>query len=140
MQVKFDYLQNKILLPNCPLLEGAQIYNVTPVAKPRMTQRDKWKKRAVVQRYWGFKDAVRASGLKIPRGGSHVIFLIPLPKSVAASKRIEFYGHPHLKRPDVDNLLKGLLDALFEEDREIWDIRSSKIWWPSAGIALRNQI
>ena len=35
--------------------EAEQRYNITPVAKPRMTKRDKWLKRSVVEKYWEFK-------------------------------------------------------------------------------------
>ena len=33
--------------------------NIVPVAKPRMTQSDKWKKRPVVQKYWKYKDDLK---------------------------------------------------------------------------------
>ena len=35
-------------------------FNVNPVAKPRMTQRDKWKKRPVVDKYYAYKDEMNA--------------------------------------------------------------------------------
>ena len=33
--------------------------NIQPVAKPRMTRSDRWKKRPVVLKYWQFKDALK---------------------------------------------------------------------------------
>ena len=38
-------VDGKKLLPHITL-------NITPVAKPRMTQSDKWKKRPIVEKYW----------------------------------------------------------------------------------------
>ncbi|MDR9934857.1 RusA family crossover junction endodeoxyribonuclease, partial [Enterobacter cloacae] len=37
-------------------------------------------------------------------------------------------GQPQQQKPDLDNLPKALLDALFEDDAPIWDARASKIW------------
>ena len=31
--------------------------NIIPVAKPRMTQSDKWKKRPATEKYWKYKDS-----------------------------------------------------------------------------------
>ena len=33
--------------------------NIVPVAKPRMTQSDKWKKRPATDKYWKFKDDLK---------------------------------------------------------------------------------
>ncbi|WP_336242107.1 RusA family crossover junction endodeoxyribonuclease [Enterobacter cloacae] len=68
-------------------------YIITPVGKPRMTRRDKWKQRPPVMRY-----------------------------------RMAMDGQPHQQKPDLDNLKKSLLDALFEDDSHIWDARTSKVW------------
>jgi Holliday junction resolvase RusA-like endonuclease len=37
-------------------------------------------------------------------------------------------GRPHQSKPDIDNLLKGFMDALLDEDARIWKVRVSKIW------------
>ena len=42
-----------------------QIYYINPVSKPRMTQRDVWKKRPVVVKYHAFCDEMRASRLSL---------------------------------------------------------------------------
>ena len=34
----------------------------------------------------------------------------------------------HQQRPDIDNLLKGLMDALLEEDSHIHTVYARKIW------------
>lgn len=35
-------------------------------------------------------------------------------------------SQPHQKRPDLDNYIKGLLDALCKEDNYIWNITAEK--------------
>ncbi len=103
---------------------------VTPVPKPRMTQRDKWAKRKCVAEYYTYKDEIKKH-LKpedFPVSGAHVTFFLPMPKSWSKKKKDRHYLKPHQKRPDVDNLAKGLLDALYSEDAHIYDIRVSKYW------------
>lgn len=99
------------------------IYGITPIPKPRMTRADKWKKRPCVQKYWDFKDEVRRLNIDLPESGAHVIFYLPIPKN--GIKRL---GKPHQQKPDCDNLLKALMDAIYDDDAHIYDIRVSKFW------------
>ena len=103
-------------------------YPITPVPKPRMTQRDKWSKRKSVLKYWAFKDEVRLHKVNLPGRGAHVTFILPMPKSWPRKKKSELNRKPHQQKPDIDNLGKALLDAIFDEDCQIWDIRLTKIW------------
>jgi len=57
------------------------VFDITPMGKPRMTRRDKWSKRPVVQAYWAFKDECKYHGLYIPESGSEITFVLPMPKS-----------------------------------------------------------
>lgn len=107
---------------------GVQTYNITPVPKPRMTQRDKWKKRKSVENYWAFKDAVRQVGVFLPTHGAQVIFVIPMPGSWSKKKQEIHHSQPHQQQPDTSNLLKSLEDAVYDEDSHIWDIQATKIW------------
>lgn len=98
-----------------------------------MTQRDKWKKRPVVVKYRAFKDTIRyklkAMGLEtmdLNNGG--VRFVVPMPKSWSLKKRGEMNGQPHTQKPDIDNFLKALLDALYTEDSHIHTITVQKVW------------
>ena len=70
------------------------IYNITPVAKPRMTRSDKWKKRPCVMRYWEFCDKVQGNNIRI-KSGDRIIFHVPMPKSWSKRKRDEMNGSPH---------------------------------------------
>ena len=103
-------------------------YDITPVPKPRMTRRDMWQKRPAVQRYWAFKDQVKALGLTVPVSGADVVFVMPMPRSWSKKKRAKMDGQPHQQTPDIDNLLKALLDAIFECDATVYDIGIHKRW------------
>lgn len=103
-------------------------YKINPVAKPRMTRRDKWKERPSVVRYRAYKDELRARRISLPYAGWHVTFILPMPRSWPEKKKSEMDGQPHRQKPDVDNLMKGLMDAVFHEDCAVWDARVSKYW------------
>lgn len=110
------------------------LLNITPVPKPRMTQRDKWAKRPAVVRYYAFCDGLRElwGDEKV---GEHVTitFALPMPKSWPKTRRASMTGHGHKQRPDIDNLLKAFLDALCEDDSHVWDVHATKIWADSEG-------
>lgn len=114
------------------------IYNITPVPKPRMTQGDRWSKRKPVLNYFAFKSECKLKGVTIPECNYHVIFVIPMPKSWSNKKRAEMKGKPHQQRPDKDNLEKGLLDAIFDEDCRVWDGRATKIWGETGQIIIND--
>lgn len=114
------------------------IYPVTPCPKPRMTQRDKWQKRPPVIRYRAFCDEVRAHRVSLPESGAHITFHMPMPSSWSQRKRKEMVGQPHKQRPDLDNLIKALGDAVHEEDSFLWDYRATKVWAEAGGIEIRG--
>lgn len=111
---------------------------IDPVPKPRMTQRDKWKKRPPVLRYREFCDQVREAGLMVPDDGAHITFYLPMPKSWSGKRRAEMNGAPHQQKPDVDNLVKALMDACLAEDQGVWDLRISKRWAESGAIEIHE--
>ena len=103
-------------------------YDITPVPKPRMTQRDKWKGRECVKRYHAFKDECKAKNVTLPESGATVVFVIPFPKSYSNKKRFELDGQPHKQKPDIDNLLKALMDAVYDDDSCVYNITLFKYW------------
>lgn len=103
-------------------------YNITPVAKPRQTRSDKWKQRPAVMRYRAFADECRLFDVAIPTEGGHITFVLPMPKSWSQKKRMLMNGEPHQQKPDVDNLCKSLMDAVFPDDSHVWDVRVTKVW------------
>lgn len=113
-------------------------YKITPVGKPRMTRADKWKKRPEVLRYRAFCDEVRLQGVELPESGSHVTFILPMPASWSKKKRAEFNGKPHQAKPDFDNMMKALMDAIYENDAHIWDARVSKLWGETGRIIIEE--
>jgi Holliday junction resolvase RusA-like endonuclease len=37
-------------------------------------------------------------------------------------------GQAHQQKPDADNMIKALMDALFSDDAHIWDFRVTNLW------------
>ncbi len=114
-------------------------YNIPPVAKPRMTQRDKWAKRPAVIKYRQFCDRVRFARMQLYPCGLHITFVVPMPGSWSERKKAAFDGQPHQQRPDLDNYLKAVLDAVYSEDSHIWDMRITKIWGREGKIIVEKQ-
>lgn len=102
--------------------------DITPVAKPRMTQRDKWAKRPSVMKYWAFSEELNLKIKEIDLNGYKLTFGMPMPKSWSKKKKREMDGTAHKNRPDIDNLCKSVLDALFLEDSHIHEIALKKVW------------
>lgn len=105
-----------------------QYHRITPIGKPRMSQRDKWKKRAVVLRYRAFCDECRLKGVVVSEAGARITFVLPMPKSWSKKKRGQMDGQPHRQKPDADNLIKSLLDALYGDDACVWNFEVTKLW------------
>jgi len=115
-------------------------YPIKPVPKPRMTQRDKWAKRPVVVRYFAFKDQVRALKVELPKRKSHVVFIIEMPRTWTKRKKLKMVGSPHEQKPDLDNMIKALGDAVYDDDSAISDIRASKFWGIKGEIIIYSEI
>ena len=108
-------------------------YQITPVPKPRQTRADRWKKRPAVVRYRNFADDCKVSGVHVPLSGSVITFAMPMPKSWSKSKRQRMAGEPHQQKPDLDNLVKALFDAVYQDDCQIWQFSAKKIWTDGPG-------
>ena len=126
------------------------ILNVAPFAKPRMTQRDRWAKRQIVIDYFAFRDTEKQEIERLLALQNNndknksweeldISFFIPMPKSWSKKKRSEMAGTPHKQRPDLDNYIKGLLDALLEEDCKVWRVSARKIWVDTKGCITINR-
>ena len=104
----------------------------TPVAKPRMTQRDRWKKRLCVVRYRTWCDHAREVAGELPPANqidslSWVAYFSP-PKSWTKKKREAAIGELHRQTPDRDNIDKAVLDCFFKEDSGIAAGSIEKRW------------
>ncbi len=125
----------KVVLPYITL-------NIVPVAKPRMTQSDKWKKRPATDKYWKFKDDLKMLCFLCrwkPKDDLDVKFVIPMPISWSKKKRLKMDGQPHKQRPDLDNLIKAFKDALLIEDSHVHTYHNmKKVWGRSGAIILKR--
>lgn len=67
-------------------------------------------------------------------GPLHVttVFTFKIPKSYSKKKQAELIGKPKTTKPDLDNLVKAVLDALngvaFEDDSRICSISAVKLY------------
>lgn len=67
-----------------------------------------------------------------------LFFCMPIPKSVSQKKRYEMYSKYMAKKPDIDNLIKAVLDAinytnLWEDDSHIAHIEAKKVYVTEPG-------
>ena len=51
-----------------------------------------------------------------------------MPASWSKRKRAEMDGRWCVTKPDVDNIVAGVLDALFEEDSAVVSVSGMKVW------------
>ena len=111
--------------------DGVLTIHITPMGKPRMTQRDKWDKRACVTRYWELADRLRAvcevAGVELTTF-LYCEFYLPMAKSWSKKKKAEKLGTPHDQKPDIDNMCKAVMDALCKEDKAIHTCYARKYW------------
>ncbi|MCP6014317.1 RusA family crossover junction endodeoxyribonuclease [Klebsiella pneumoniae] len=61
-----------------------------------------------------------------------------MPQSWSQKKRAQYAGRPHQSKPDCDNMLKALMDALYEDDSHVWDCRITQIWARKGRSSLGN--
>lgn len=115
------------------------IIGVTPVPAPRMTKRDRWARRPAVVRYFQYRDDIRAAwGEREVPARLRLVFIMPMPKSWSNKKRQLMNGKPHQQRPDIDNNVKAVLDALCEEDRFVYDVHATKLWGVSGSLSIET--
>lgn len=70
-----------------------------------------------------------------------VLFLFSPPKSLSMKAQSERIGNPHIQKPDLDNLVKSIKDAmngiLVNDDGQIYSEKSRKAWGPKDQIFIR---
>lgn len=123
------------------MMDGSKIYAIKPVTAPRQVESDKWKPRPIVQRYRAFKDEVKAAGMVLPTIPCKITFYIEMPKSWSKKEKARMNGQPHEQEPDVDNLLKAAMDAIYQtregkNDAHVWSIWAEKRWSETAHILI----
>lgn len=78
---------------------------------------------------------IASNALASPFNGAVEIFIVfgmPIPKSTSKKRSEGLKSSPHLKRPDVDNLVKLVLDALngvaWDDDSQVFSIVARKVY------------
>ena len=101
-----------------------------PKGAPRQCRSDSWRPRECVIRYRRLRDRIRAAaGLIAPFPDSITCaFLIAMPPSWSQRKQDVMAGRPHRAKPDIDNLVKGVLDALLQQDGCVHGCIAHKHW------------
>jgi len=101
------------------------VISIRAQAKPRMTQRDKWAPREVVERYWTYCDQLRLGFNRTAKFQRATGLTLTARLAVKDAK---LCGKQHTKYPDLDNIIKGVLDALLIEDQAVSKIIAYKFW------------
>ena len=101
------------------------VYQLDPVAKPRprVTSRGTY----IPGKYAKFKKDCRTLGMRVPESAD-IRFEVPMPKSWSQRKRFLMAGQPHQQRPDLDNYVKAVLDAVLDDDSKVWQVWARKVW------------
>ena len=113
---------------------------IHPKPAPRLTYQGKHTNNA--KAYYKYKEAInlycKSKGFVLSDRIS-ITFYMPIPKSVTKKERAERLGHPHQFKPDLDNLIKAVKDALCEEDSSIYYYeKMEKIWSLEGKIIIEN--
>lgn len=117
------------------------IFDIEPNRAPRMVRSDKYAKRPVVERYFAFRNfmRLRANILKCELTPvMEITFIITMPASWSKKKRLEMDGKPHQQDPDIDNLIKAVLDSFGKEDNFVWRVTAQKIWGKSGKVIIHG--
>lgn len=75
-----------------------------------------------------------------------LIFCMPVPKSTSKKRaKLMCEGYEsHIKKPDIDNLVKAVLDALngvaFDDDNQICELHAHKIYAETPKIVLNIKV
>ena len=112
---------------------------ITPVGKPRMTKRDKWMVRPCVKKYRNYSDVLKLHAIDFQKSSSLFIrFEMPMPNSWSKKKKMKMHQKPHQQKPDIDNLVKAVLDSLFHDDSHVFYINAFKTWSHEGSVFLSN--
>ena len=105
-------------------------FDIDPCPAPRQSQRDKFKPSPQVRRYRAFRDFLfykARPGLPKAKQIKHIKlqFEIAMPAVWDRQKKFDYLGLPHQQKPDLDNLIKAAIDALWPKKAPILAIPGS---------------
>lgn len=111
-----------------------------PKQRPRMTRYGAVYTPIQTTRYERLvAQSARAAGARPAAGPVAVEMEIrfPIPKSWPKRRREAADGQPHTQRPDLDNLVKSVLDGLngvaFSDDAQVHSVKTRKVWSADCG-------
>lgn len=118
------------------------VFEVNPCAAPRMTKSDSWKtnpdhpdprkrQRPVVTKWFAYERTIQALSMQNRfklQNRLNIHFFIPMADSWSKKKRAEKLLKPHDATPDIDNLLKGFMDASATQDSYVYKVSAEKTW------------
>lgn len=116
-----------------------RIYGVEPMGAVRTTQRQKFKDVRAI-RYRNYKIYI---ALKVKQHAQcaepttapcavNIRFIMPIPDSWAKKKKDAMAGKPHMSKPDIDNMIKGVFDSvnglIWVDDNQVFEVNASKVY------------
>ena len=109
-----------------------------PKARPRVTMHGTYTPQSTREFEQRVRLAWKLSGAGTFPGGLPLCVFVdaafPIPASLSRRKREAMDGEPHIRRGDLDNVVKAVLDALnglaYPDDAAVTLIRASKFWAP----------
>lgn len=123
------------------------LIDIKPMGAVRMTRNGKWMNESAL-RYLAYKKDIgwqirtQMCEMDVMKSALAVkaTFILPIPQSWSKKKQISAIGTYHTSKPDIDNLVKGLFDALngvlWEDDNRVVDMKAEKIYGEKPGIKL----
>jgi Holliday junction resolvase RusA-like endonuclease len=110
------------------------VIEIEPMGAPRVTRNSRWGNKKVegaIERYDVLKAKIKGDcallGYKLS-GKLTVRFELTMPKSWSKKDRDLHRGRPHQSKPDLDNMIKAVMDAFGADDSHVHTITASKIW------------
>lgn len=116
--------------------------DIIPMPAIRQVHSDRWANRPIVLKYRAYKTELQlrlqTNGFKECPEQIELLFEMPMPISWSLKKRIETLGLPHKSKPDLDNLVKAILDSWGCNDSHCWNIAARKVWSKAGGVTIRS--
>ena len=126
-------------------------FNITPMPAPRMTSSDRWKtagnsnpkfrQRKCVTNYFAYKNFIlwtaKKEKFELPEN-LELVFLLPMPESWSKKKKEAMFAKPHKQKPDIDNMIKGFMDAFGIDDSFVYRVYAVKFWDYTGKILARD--
>jgi Holliday junction resolvase RusA-like endonuclease len=124
---------------------------VEPMGAVRMTRRGKFTNPKAL-RYLAYKDHLQWQAKQQRKGNFFssgplevfIWFTMPIPDSYSEKKKTALIGEYHIKKPDTDNLVKGVFDALnkilWQDDNQVSKVTAIKVYGEKPGIDVEVRV